>query len=161
MDLAQLILEVIILIGIFYVVFIQDRATKIKNSLLKTLKDYPEAAEAFLKMEKRRIKEEIEKQFESRAEKNTKVFLDDIINLIGVLFKLSSVFAYEPYFEKSINEIKNVFFKQRLLNAIQKARENLKSLGIEEKGYSGAILRALLTRGDLIKEISHPSSQKK
>ncbi len=39
MDVAQLILEVLILIGIFYVVFIQDRATKIKNSLLKTLND--------------------------------------------------------------------------------------------------------------------------
>jgi len=116
MDVAQLILEVLILIGIFYVVFIQDRATKIKNSLLKTLKEYPEAAEAFIRMERKRIREETEREYmegmravlnevsDVRQEDKEKLsrWISGLSSLLGKIFR---AVGPNPLFEKFIEEM--------------------------------------------------------
>lgn len=176
LGLGQIIILIAYAVGFLITYFHQKKKIGIlitqidkQKSILEQVERYMnifdlDKVEKFVQMSEKTVqmeKEEMKKQYEYDSEKSTKFFLDEIINLVGVLFKLSSVFAYEPYFEKTINEVKNVFFKQRLLGAIKKSRENLKSLGIEDKGISGGILRALLMRGEYYEEISQLSSQKK
>ena len=116
MEITQLILEVLILIGIFYVAFIQDRVTKIKDKLLETLKDYPEAAEAFLKMERRKIEEEIENKFMDEMKIKLEKILDvqkkdgEKLSRIGREFaifigKIIVTVGPNPMLEKFIEEI--------------------------------------------------------
>ena len=116
MVITQLILEVLILIGIFYVAFIQDRVTKIKDKLLETLKDYPEAAEAFLKMERRKIEEEIENKFMDEMKIKLEKILDvqkkdgEKLSRIGREFaifigKIIVTVGPNPMLEKFIEEI--------------------------------------------------------
>jgi hypothetical protein len=42
---AQLILQLLLAVGIFYVIFVQERSLRFTNRLFRTLKDYPEIAE--------------------------------------------------------------------------------------------------------------------
>lgn len=116
MGVAQLVLEALILLGIFYVVFIQDRVTKIKNSLLDTLKDYPDAAEAFLKMERRKIEKEVEDRFMddmksifeeiARGRKRDKDITYRVASEAGKFIgKILGAVGPNPLLEKFINEI--------------------------------------------------------
>ena len=116
MDIAQLVLDAFIFLGIFYVAFIQDRITKIKDKLLETLKEYPEAAEAFIRMERRRIEERVESEFTeslmavmeemSEIEERNKEKIGKVIfelgRLIGETFR---AVGRNPLFERFIDGI--------------------------------------------------------
>lgn len=69
METAQLILQALILLGIIYVAFIQDRVTKIKDSLWKTLKDYPDIAERRFAWKEEEIKKEAEQKIQEEVAK--------------------------------------------------------------------------------------------
>lgn len=167
MGLDQIIILIAYVVG-FLIIFIHQKnkigtlitQTKKQKSILEQVEKFMnifdlDKVEKYVQMNERRVHMETEetikkvkKQYESEAKKDTEFYQYQVLDLLGVLSKLSFVFAYEPYFEKSINEIKSEFNRKILLDSIQKAREELKSIGIEDKGVSGVVLRAILTRMD-------------
>jgi len=126
-----------------------EQAEKFMNIFdLDKLKKYVQMNEERVQMETEETIKKIKEQYVSSVKKSSEFLLNEILDLAGVLNKLSFVFAFEPYFEESIKGIKNESSREILLDLIQKNREVLKSLGIEDKGLSGTVLRALLTRMD-------------
>jgi hypothetical protein len=111
----QLILEGLILLGIIYVAFIQNNVTRIKNSLLNTLKEYPEAAEAFLRMERSRIEEEVTKEVTKEFERDVLDMIKEISEIKKkVIGRVFSTVGPNPLIEKFIDEMEYDVPKQVL-----------------------------------------------
>jgi len=69
METVQLIIQALILLGIIYVAFIQERVTKVKDSLWETLKDYPDIAEKRFAWKEEEIKKEAEQKVKEAVAK--------------------------------------------------------------------------------------------
>jgi hypothetical protein len=171
MDVGQIIILIAYAVGFLIIFVYQKKKIGILITQIDKQKGILDRAESFMnifnlykvdkyvQMDAKRVQMEseaamkkIKEQYESKAVISTKYLLNEISDLIGVLTELSFVFAYEPYFEKSINGIKNEFFRQLFLDGIKENRESLKSIGIEDDSMSGAIIRAVLSRMDLIEK---------
>jgi len=136
MDEVQIILEALILLGIVYVAFIQDRVTKVKNSLLDTLKDYPKAANAFLKMERSKVEKEIKDELSKKMKKETehlkkfhenvtaKLMKDEMTQMAVLLTHLFLDLKLQPYNkEEYIAKMKDGISKEIAKRAFEVAKE--------------------------------------
>ena len=111
---AQFILQILIVIGVFYVIFVQERTSKFTDRLLRTLKDYPEIAE-------RRIQWK-EENMAKEAEAKTRELKDEIVDLQGfkdsneicvgiflnfmiLMAKLYPYYHGSPFLDKFIEEM--------------------------------------------------------
>lgn len=105
METTQLIIQVLILLGIIYVAFIQDRVTKIKDSLWETLKDYPDIAERRFTWKEEEIKKETEQKvkevtakLESKIkerEKSHEEAIEWFSEVLQVLMRIFVKFGYQ------------------------------------------------------------------
>ena len=105
METASLIIQVLVLLGIIYVAFIQDRVTKIKDSLWGTLKDYPDIAEKRFAWKEEEIKKEAEQKIIEevakldseikKGEKSYKEAIEWIGEIMNVLTRIFVEFGYQ------------------------------------------------------------------
>lgn len=104
METAQLIIQALILLGIIYVAFIQERVTKVKDRLWETIKDYPDIAERRFSWKEEEIKKEAEQKvkevtakLESEIEKGEKSFLvtvDWLSEFSSLLARIFVIFGF-------------------------------------------------------------------
>lgn len=96
MEIVQFVLICLILIGIFYVAFVQDRVTKIKDKLFDTFKDFPDIAEKRFKWKEENIRKEAEDDIKkaislaidetiSTGMKASKDFVNNLYRIIAIL----------------------------------------------------------------------------
>lgn len=116
MQTLQLILQIILIIGVFYVIFVQDRNQKSQNQLLGTLKDYPNIAKQMIKWKEENIKEEARRSIELlKAELTKKDFtaklcaeiLLDVLNLTVIHYPYYYRSAYLDNYLKIIPDLKS------------------------------------------------------
>lgn len=100
---------------------------------LDKVETYVKMNEKKFLMEKEEAVKAVEKQFKSKADRSIQLLLNEMLELYGVLIQLSYAFAANPYFEKSINEMKDIITKQNLLEAIQREKARIKALGIDSQ----------------------------
>lgn len=105
METVQLIIQVLILLGIFYVAFIQERVTKVKDSLWGTLKDYPDIAERRFAWKEEEIKKEAEQKIQEvvakldseikKGEKSYEEAFESFSDILLVLMRIFVEFGYQ------------------------------------------------------------------
>ena len=158
MQIAIFISNIVILIFLFYVTFIQKRALASKEQIIQDYKDVPELAkiqssmrEDILKLETEKKIEELKKNFGSDKTKSIETFSTEAYELYRVLNKL--IFAYADYwfFEMVIKNMKKIAMKEVLLAALNKQKEML----MDREAYPYAkfarevVLRNLYQEGKL------------
>ncbi len=141
METANLIIQVLILLGIIYVAFIQDRVTKIKDSLWETLKDYPDIAEKRFAWKEEEIKKETEKEvieitakLESVIKKREerleirKEWINDFARVLVLIFtKLGYIDSRNNItFHLAIKETNNKKARETLYELLDMAQDKIK-----------------------------------
>lgn len=143
METIQLIIQVLILLGIIYVVFIQERVTKVKDSLWGTIKDYPDIAERRFTWKEEEIKKEAEqkvKEVTAKLEsaikegaKSLEMTIDWLLDFTRVLALMLIAFGYMDsknflVFRFAIKETKHKEARETLYEMLDSAENKIKEL---------------------------------
>jgi len=133
MEIAQLILQILIFFAIFYVVFIQEKVTKAKDSLFKTFKDFPDIAEKRFKWKEENIRQEakqkvkevrdqLEKEIDRRR-KGWQQMDDKLTDIYILLYKIFFIFGSLSVLKELIEEMKNEDAKGAVMEFFKAAEE--------------------------------------
>jgi len=148
METVQLIIQVLILLGIFYVAFIQDRVTKVKDSLWETLKDYPDIAERRFTWKEEEIKKEAEQKVKEvvakldleirKREKSHEVAIEWFSEILGVLMRIFVKFGYQNsknflVFRDAIEDAKDKNIREGLYGGLDYIQDYIQDKIKEQK----------------------------
>lgn len=134
MEIATLILEILILLGIAYVIVFQETKIKTLDKMLKAFKDYPETIKGYLKLKDEKRELEAEKQIKKAvalavlaaketAEKFSKEAKDYVRNLIQFIAKLVVRIEDQPELDKLVEELDNEDVKKPLRGMIEELKK--------------------------------------
>ena len=141
METTQLILQGLILLGIIYVAFIQERVTKVKDSLWGTLKDYPDIAERRFTWKEEEIKREAEQKIieavaklDSQIKKGEKSFDKTSESFSAVLRVLAAIYVrfliknskHYLVFQDAIEQAKDKNVKEILCDSLDHVQNKIK-----------------------------------
>jgi hypothetical protein len=121
MEIVELVISCLILIGIFYVAFVQGRVTKVKNNLLGFLKDYPDVVKKHFKLKEENMRKEAEKEIEKSMEefkfkvekedltykKSNEICVNMIIDITIFILKLYPYFRDSSFLENFISQMEH------------------------------------------------------
>lgn len=127
MEIAILILDILILLGIAYAIYFQETKIKTLDKMLKVFKDYPETIKGYLKLKEEKIGLETEKQIKEAVVLTAKMTAKEvkayITNLSKFIAKLLVRIGYNPELGKLVEELDNEDIKKPLRVMIEEIKK--------------------------------------